>query len=253
MWKFIRISILLLILAVVAQQAFLEKQQLNWRGSFTVAVYPINADQSEVTARYLKTLKAEDFKAVEDFMAKEAKRYGLTLRAPIRMVLGPEVLAIPPEPPQTGEAIDAIIWSLKLRYFTWMNSPSVHVKPKIRLYLLYFNPHTHASLTHSTAMQKGRIGRINLFAGDNQAKQNLVILTHELLHTLNASDKYSFGDNQPSYPEGYAEPTKQPLLPQNMAEIMGGRIPVSATEAHIPESLEYVIIGEKTAEEIGWR
>jgi hypothetical protein len=33
---------------------------------------------------------------------------------------------------------------------------------------------------------------------------------------------------------------------------MGGRIPVSSAESTIPESLQQVIVGTKTASEIGW-
>jgi hypothetical protein len=33
---------------------------------------------------------------------------------------------------------------------------------------------------------------------------------------------------------------------------MAGRIPISSTEAETPESLRQVLIGPKTAREIGW-
>jgi len=33
---------------------------------------------------------------------------------------------------------------------------------------------------------------------------------------------------------------------------MGGRIPISETQAEIPKSLKHTLIGEKTAREIGW-
>jgi hypothetical protein len=34
---------------------------------------------------------------------------------------------------------------------------------------------------------------------------------------------------------------------------MAGRIPVSSTQAQTPESLQQVLIGPKTASEIGWQ
>ena len=83
-------------------------------------------------------------------------------------------------------------------------------------------------------------------------KQNNFIILHELLHTLGATDKYNLSTNQPIFPEGYAEPNRKPTYPQRKAEIMGGRIPLSATEAKIPSSLKKAIIGTKTAREIGW-
>ncbi len=56
----------------------------------------------------------------------------------------------------------------------------------------------------------------------------------------------------PRHPDGYAEPDAQPLLPQRLAEIMGGRIPVANDRAEIPESLAQTLIGNATAAEIGW-
>jgi hypothetical protein len=77
-------------------------------------------------------------------------------------------------------------------------------------------------------------------------------MAHELLHALGATDKYDLQDDQPIAPDGFAEPERQPLYPQSFAELMGGRIPVSRTEATTPESLQQVLIGAKTASEIGW-
>ncbi|MDP3207454.1 MAG: hypothetical protein Q8M45_06005, partial [Methylotenera sp.] len=128
----------------------------------------------------------------------------------------------------------------------------VNVKPDIRLYLLYHDPATHPQLSHSTALNKGRIGRVNLFGDNAYAKQNLVITAHELLHTLNATDKYDLSTTLPAYPDGFAEPNKSPLYPQDFAELMGGRVPKSEAEAEIPKSLKHTLVGEKTAREIGW-
>ena len=166
--------------------------------------------------------------------------------------MGSIVSETPPAPPTNGSLLDTIIWSLKFRVFAWNNSPKVLVKPDIRLYLLYHNPVTNPVLSHSTALNKGRIGRVNLFGDKNYAKQNLVILAHELLHTLTATDKYDLETTLPAYPDGFAEPNKQPRYPQDFAELMGGRVPVSETKADIPKSLKQTLIGEKTAREIGW-
>ena len=86
----------------------------------------------------------------------------------------------------------------------------------------------------------------------SQADANQVVISHELLHTLGATDKYDLSTNQPLYPQGYAEPYKLPRYPQEMAELMAGRIPVSASQAEQAESLRDVTIGELTAREINW-
>ena len=252
MWKKIRIVILLLILATVIQNTWLDKADLAWKNNFYVAVYPVNVDNSAKVSEYLRTLTREDFEPIAEYFASEAEPYYLGLRRPIEVQLGAQVDEIPPVPPSDGNVLSTIIWSLKFRYFAWRHSPKVNVKPAIRLYLLYYDPVTHPRLSHSTALNKGRIGRVNLFGDSAYAKQNLVILAHELLHTLNATDKYDFANSMPIYPDGFAEPDKSPRYPQDFAELMGGRTPISEDKAQIPKSLKQTLIGAKTAREIGW-
>lgn len=252
MWKNIRIAILLLILTTVAQQTWLEQADLNWKDNFYIAVYPINADDSKKVGAYLQTLKRDDFEPIAEYFVQQAAPYQLGLRRPVEVQLGAEVKAIPPAPPINGHIVSNIIWSLKFRFFAWRNSPKVNVKPAARLYLLYYDPDVHPQLSHSTALNKGRIGRVNLFGDSSHAKQNLVILTHELMHTFNATDKYDLSNTLPIYPDGFAEPNKTPRYPQHLAELMGGRVPIDETHALIPKSLQQTMVGEKTAREIGW-
>jgi len=252
MWRIIRISILVIVLGVVVQQSFLDKADLDWKDNFYVALYPINADGSEQVAQYIQTLKREDFDAMESFFAEEAKRYGVNMRRPVAVQLGDVVEEIPAAPPESNSIIQAMIWSLKFRWYAWNNSPEVAVRPDISLYLLFYDPKTHNTLRHSTALNKGRIGRINLFGDRGHAKQNLVITAHELLHTLTATDKYDLASGQPIYPDGYADPEKQPRYPQYFAELMGGYVPINESESKTPASLKQTLIGHKTAREIGW-
>lgn len=252
MWRIIRISILLLILATVVQQTFLDKADLDWKENFYVAVYPVNADGSGEVTDYIKTLTRDDFEPMAEYFAEEGTRYNLGMRRPVEVQLGGIVSEIPPAPPNDGSILGTVIWSLKFRIFAWQNSPKVNVKPDIRLYLLYHDPAISPRLSHSTALNKGRIGRVNLFGDKSYAKQNLVILAHELLHTLTATDKYDLETSLPAYPDGFAEPDKSPRFPQDFAELMGGRVPVSEAQADIPKSLAQTLIGDKTAKEIGW-
>jgi hypothetical protein len=252
MFKKIRVIILLLILATIIQQTFLDKADLDWKDNFYVAVYPVNADGSAEVSAYIKTLTRDDFEPMAEYFSEEGTRYNLGMRRPVEVQLGAVVDEIPPAPPTDGSILSTMIWSLKFRWFAWNNSPKVSVKPDIKLYLLYHDPITTPALSHSTALNKGRIGRVNLFGDKSYAKQNLVITAHELLHTLTASDKYDLASTLPAYPDGYAEPEKQPRYPQDFAELMGGRVPIDETKAQIPKSLAQTLIGEKTAREIGW-
>ncbi len=93
---------------------------------------------------------------------------------------------------------------------------------------------------------------MNAFARSDMDGSNNVVIAHELLHTLGATDKYDFANNRPLFPDGYADPRAEPLHPQTRAEIMAGRIPISETRAEVPAGMDEVAIGLKTAREINW-
>ena len=252
MWKTVRIAVLLFILVVVAQQAWLEDAALDWKRSFRVMVYPVNVDRDDKVAAYIQSLQTKDFAPVEAFLAEEGGRYQLELARPVEVSLGAEVSDVPPAPPVEGSALSVVWWSLRFRYFAWTHSPDGGIKPHIRLYLLFHDPRKYSVLGHSTALSKGRVGRVNQYGGPEYQEQNLVILSHELLHTLKATDKYDPQTTLPDYPDGFADPNKVPRYPQEFAELMGGRVPLAQDQAEIPASLRTVLIGEKTAREIGW-
>ena len=118
--------------------------------------------------------------------------------------------------------------------------------------MLFHDPQLMPVLPHSTGLEKGLVGIAHVFAAKGMARANLVVVAHELLHTLGATDKYDLETNQPRYPDGYADPDQEPRLPQQRAELMAGRIPVDEQHAEQPESLRQVVIGALTAREIGW-
>lgn len=255
MWRKLRILILLFILATVAHRAWLESHDLEWKDSLYVAVYPVNADGSDQANAYIQQLSADELLGITDYFAEEAARYELNLAYPFQLRLGPAVDDRPPQPPkpaQNASMLKIVLWSLQLRWWSWHHSPPVSIPPKIKIYLLYHDPGQYRVLPHSTALNKGRIGLVNLYADKRYAKQNAVIIAHELLHTVGATDKYDLASSLPYFPDGYAEAGKEPLYPQDYAELMAGRIPVSQNKAEIPASLAYTLIGEHTAAEIGW-
>jgi len=252
MWKVVRIAVLLFILLVVAQRAWLEGADLDWKSPFRVTVYPVNVDRDDRVSAYIQSLKSKDFEPVAAFFAEEGAHYQLKLNRPIEVSLGAEVTDVPQAPPSGGSVLSVVWWSLRFRYFAWGHSPTDGIKPHIRLYLLFHDPRKYTVLGHSTALSKGRIGRVNQFGDRGYHNQNLVILSHELLHTLRATDKYDPQTTMPLYPDGYAEPERKPRYPQEFAELMGGRVPLAEDRAEIPSSLREVLVGEKTAREIGW-
>jgi hypothetical protein len=253
MFKVLRIIILLFIFAFVALGAWRAKtQSVEWKYTLPVNIYLINGDGSATAANYLRSLTVEDFKPIEAFMHDEATRYGRSANASIEIRLGGKIDARPPDPPHNGSALEVIAWSLKMRWWVYRNTDTLGHGPQVKVFLLYFDPAQSPHLAHSTGLQKGLIGRVNVFASRDMAKQNNVVITHEFLHTLGATDKYDLVTNQPLYPDGYADPDLKPLLPQRYAEIMAGRTPLSQNEAVTPEGLDSALIGSKTAQEINW-
>lgn len=254
MFKAFRILILLMILAGVALGASRSKtRSVEWKYDLPVNIYPINGDGSENVAQYLRTLTVDDFKPIQKFMREEADRYDRTSSASIEIRLGNTIEDIPPAPPQHGNALQAIVWSLGMRWWAFQHADTTGPGTQVKLFLVYFDPAQTQRLGHSAGLQNGLLGRVNVFASHDMAKQNNVIVAHEFLHTLGATDKYDPATNQPLYPDGYANPDLQPLVPQRFAEIMAGRTPVSQNDAVIPESLNDVLIGSLTAQEINWQ
>lgn len=252
MFKKFRVALLLFVLIVVALSAWTTKlRATSWNNTLNVVIYPINADGSEITRTHISQLRHETFAPVADFIKVEAKRHGITINDPVAVWLGPEVKSLPPAPPIGGNVFSIMSWSLQLRYWASRNDKADD-KPNIRLFALYHDPARSRVLQHSLGLEKGMIGVVHVFASTRETGSNNVVLAHEMLHTLGASDKYDFASNLPTYPQGYAEPAREPRYPQERAEIMGGRVPVSPTRAEMPEDLSLCVIGEQTARELNW-
>jgi len=252
-WKFIRIFILLFIFVAVLGDMLLTKyRSTNWDNSLRVVVYPINGDASEKSGDYVNQLSSEDFSDISSFMADEAKQYGISVPIPMEVELSLPVNSIPPAPPTNKGNIAAVMWwSLKMRWWAFQNNNYAGPNPDIRMFVLYYNPDTSPELAHSLGLEKGLIGVVNAFADKSYNGSNQVVIMHEILHTLGASDKYD-QRGEPDFPDGYGDPEKQPRYPQKFAEIMSGRIAKSADKSIMANGLYEVVVGKKTAHEINW-
>jgi hypothetical protein len=252
MFKAFRITVLLLILFFVAFGTWLtQARSTDWNNSLWVKVYPINADGSDRSQDYINGLEIDDFSSIETFIELEIAKYGHALTRPVRMELGRQIREQPPSVGQNPGLLDIALWSLKMRWWAGRTAgPQDKPAPDVRIFIRYHAPGGQIELENSVGLQKGMVGIVNAYAGRRQANVNNVVIAHEFLHTLGATDKYEPGTGQPYFPLGFAEPDRQPLYPQELAEIMGGRIALSKFEAVVPKSLKYVIIGTETAREI---
>ena len=248
--KLFRIIILLIILLFSAFYSKLQRlESTSWVEPLQVAIYPINADGDVKTTAYINSLSDKSLNALERFFNKQWLGYSELDFEPIAIQLMPALTVKPPEPPQSDSLLKTVFWSLRLRFWAYQNTLTTN-KTTVNIFVQYQQFDEHKRLAHSLGLQKGLIGVVNAYAGKPYQETNNVVIAHELLHTVGASDKYNLQTGQPIYPEGFAVPAKG--YPQFNAELMGARIPLSETASEMPISLNYCVLGTKTAAEIGW-
>lgn len=250
----IRQLVLLTVALAIAGGSYLTRARTTrWEEPLWVTIYPIVADDRQVTQSYVERLTPKHFAAIERFMEQETARYGVDIARPIRIDVGDVVTSLPPEPPFGGNPLEVMWWSLNMRL--WASEALRDQRgapPDIRMFVIYHDPAIMPRVPHSVGLQKGMLGVVHVFAAGEMKGANQFVITHEMLHTLGATDKYVPETNLPIFPIGYAEPDASPRHPQRYAEIMGGRIPISASESRIPTSLRHARVGAATALEIRW-
>lgn len=251
MFRRLRILILLGVLAGAIGLTWLEQWLVrSWSAPLAVELVPINGDGSAAAARTIAALRVDDFADIDAFLVREIARYGVPVTQAVQFTLLPESAARPPPPPRAGNVLATMGWSLRLRW--WVYRRSGRWLPQIgtvKLFVLYYAPVDGVALAHSLGLQKGLIGVVHAFADPRQKGQNNVVIAHELLHTLGATDKYAT-DGRPLYPDGVADPALPPDAPQRAAEIMAGRYVAGSGRLLMPASLAQCVIGAKTAHEI---
>lgn len=256
MFKFIRVVILLTILFIVASTTFLDHSRAtDWDRPLYVSIYPMLAagNSSAASARFLADLKPRTFAPVEKFFSRELGRYGKDIDRPVIISLHSAIHSQPPSLDTGASRLAIAIWSLKMRYWAWRASSSVDGVPgDVRVFVSYHPAGQQALLERSTALRKGQIGLVSARAGRSSNAKNNIIIVHELLHALGATDKYNLANGQPLEPDGLAEPQRKPLYPQRVAEIMAARIPTSKTHWRSPVNIGKTMVGSKTAREIGF-
>jgi len=254
MWRVLRMSILLLILGIALYSNWYDRRSTtDWDKTLWIGIFPIDADGSAISSAYAAGLTPERIADIEQFLNREAKRYGVAIDRPVRVDLYPLVSEKPPPHDAAGNVLSTMWWSLKLRLYARRNShPPGRAPPQVRIFVLYHDPAFNQSVPHSVGMQKGLVGVVNAFADDSMTRTNNVVIAHEILHTLGATDKYDLATLAPLYPDGYAEPEREPRFPQVLTEIMAGRYAVDAQDFEMPDSLTDVLVGKATAREIHW-
>ncbi len=251
--KRFRVVLLLTILLAIAWLAATSRPPPppDWDDPLRVVIYPHNADGSEAVTRFIADRRLEDFLPIEDFFAEQASRYHLGLQRRFTLALGPEIEQAPVLPPRSRNFFTRLGWGLSVRWWHFRFRDLVN-QPDIIVIARYHDRHELPEHMHSIAIAAQRLAVAKLVADDLHSANNHVIIAHEILHTVGASDLYDPNNGQPLYPQGYAEPDRARRYPQRRAELMAGRIPLAPNNFREPIGLVEVVIGEHSAREIGW-
>lgn len=253
MWKKLRITILLFILATVAFSTWRgQTVARDWRKTLQVSIFPINGDGSAAAAARIASLNPASFKDIEDFLTEQAQAYGNQTLMPVRVNLQPELKTPPPASPGRAHGVlDVIVWSLKMRWWAW-RQPDGIPRAHTRAFVVYWDSEkTGGRVPNSHGLAKGLVAVSNVHVQAGMQRTNNVVIAHEILHTLGATDKYDPASLMPVFPDGFAEPDKQPRFPQRWCELMAGRTPISESKLDMPLSLGSCMIGPQTARETG--
>lgn len=241
--------VLIGVLAISTHQTIYSR---SWHEPLNVTIYPINGDGSLQTHNYINTLTSSSFSDIEKWIATEAKRYQLALDQPLEITLGAPVESMPPELPSQRSILATLWWGLRLRSWVFFNTPDNHSNlRRVRVFVAYHVGEEGKPLQHSVGLQKGLIGVVHGYSLRRQNAQNNIVIAHEILHTVGASDKYT-RTGTPVFPDGYANADRVPLHPQRYAEIMAGQVPISRHSSYMAKSLRSTRINPITAREIAW-
>lgn len=251
----VRLALLVAVLIFVALGAWLDRaRSRDWNDTLRITVYPIAHTGDPAATAYARALQSESFEEIEEFFAVEGGDYGVQLEQPVRVRVSHAAHTAPPALPERPSMLTVALWSLRTRYYAakvaWDDPLPT---PDIQVFALY-SPLGRGStpMPDSVGLSKGLIAVAQLYADRAAEGSNDVVIAHEVLHTLGATDKYDRATGQPIAPGGLGDPDLEPLFPQEYGEIMAGRIATGPREAIIADSLDQMLVGPETAAEIGW-
>lgn len=250
-----RIGVALAVLYVVAVTTWsTERRIAGWNVPLDVAIVPVVAEEDDAVTAWTAVAGDGTFAPVATFLQRESARHGITTTPLVRLHVTSPTRLQPPPPPEDRHPLKVLAWSLRLRAWRFRNAGTLGIPrgTKAQIFVRYHAPVDGRSLDHSVGIPRVRIGVVNAFAGEEDAAWTNVAIVHELLHTVGSSDKYGDG-GIPLWPDGYAEPHRQPRFPQTRAEVMAGHIAQDAARFSPAKTLDLCVVGDKTATEIGWK
>ncbi|HEY0466354.1 MAG TPA: hypothetical protein VGC79_19225 [Polyangiaceae bacterium] len=229
------------------------RARTEWQRPLEVAVALVQLGAVDPGA--LEALRGR-FPALESRLRDEYHRHGGRLPRPVNFTLfGPVTVdRSPPADPDT-----TLLNVVRHTYEQWRWTHAVDVGSNLpargfdsRIYLLLRAPRDRTrSWVEGSSEFGGRVGVARIELGASTVDLALFVVTHELFHTLGASDKYA-ANGRTLVPDGLVEPERVPLYPQRYAEVMTRNLVLAAGSERPPDSLAELGVGTLSAREIGW-
>lgn len=252
----LRLLLWLVLLTLVLLFAWGRMRRLtsDWSSPTSVAFVLVDASSRGLDPAAVELL-FERVPILEQRLHQEFERYRGAAEPPFHLsLLGPVTSDVPA--PRLGSAgfLDLIVYNFELWRFSrrcdqlsGMDTDAFQVK----VYLQARAPTGDRLAVEGASQQGGPIGTVDVELSESSVDFALFVAAHELLHTRGATDKYG-PDGLALYPDGFAEPDKQPLFPQSGIEIMARGRPIDAHHEEAPHHLDEITVGDATAAEIGW-
>lgn len=171
------------------------------------------------------------------------------------LVLGPVPATAPPAPPPADDWLSLLRhgWALEAWAKELDGRAGLNANVDKRIYLqLVPSAGKRRLAVEGSSLRGGPIGVVRAELAKNTVDFALFVAAHELFHTLGADDRYDVSTGAQRLPEALAEPDLRPLYPQQYAELMSRGRCVSPTEHEPIDTLGELLVGPKTATEVGW-
>jgi hypothetical protein len=253
----VRVAVLLVVLAIVllyaARDYWARHARRNWQRPLDIALILLERGPLDPVA--LAAFEAR-IPELERALEAEFRRYGGNFR-PFRFRrFGPVPESIPPP---SADAAPGLLEPLRISYelfgFARKSDEAVGLDGSHdgKIYVVLSEPvSSRRALVEGLGQDGGRIAVTHIELSEDSVDFGLFVISHELFHLLGASDRYA-ADGMAVVPDGLGEPEREPLYPQQTAEVMArGRVIEPGLEVPAGD-LSELRVGMKTAVEIGWR
>jgi len=252
----VRVAFLLVILIGVLSYAWIDIRRRRarnaWDHTLDVAIVvvrmgPVDDESFSTMRNRLPLLEARLDEQLHRYRSPAVRPFAFTLAGPVDMD------ELPP-------SLDSeSVWdATRYAYRLWRYARDVDARAGLdaafdtKIYLVARPPSAQErQLVEGSSQQQGRLGTVQVELDPGMVDFALFVVSHELMHTLGANDKY-LTSGRTMIPRGLAEPLRQPLYPQRYADVMARNRPVSQWDEVPPESLDELGVGPATAAEIGW-